>query len=68
MFGAFGPDEFGVMARPRPLIPEGGFLPSLMLTAEISPEVKRPALAGEATDFLQTGISVPPHPGLPARP
>ncbi|MBI2759895.1 MAG: response regulator [Chloroflexi bacterium] len=47
-----GLDGFGVMAQLRPLIPEGGFLPVLVLTAEISPEVKRRALSEGATDFL----------------
>lgn len=47
-----GLDGFGVMARLRPLIPEGAFLPVLMLTAETSPEVKRRALAEGATDFI----------------
>jgi DNA-binding NarL/FixJ family response regulator len=47
-----GLDGFGVMARLRPLIPDGAFLPILMLTAEISPEAKRRALSEGATDFL----------------
>ena len=47
-----GLDGFGVMAQLRPLIPEGAFLPILMLTAEISPEAKRRALSEGATDFL----------------
>jgi DNA-binding NarL/FixJ family response regulator len=47
-----GLDGFGVMAQLRPLIPEGGFLPILVLTAEISPEIKRRALSEGATDFL----------------
>ena len=63
-FGEFAPDlvlldlvmphldGFGVMARLRPLLPAGGFLPILVLTAELTPEVKRRALAEGATDFL----------------
>lgn len=45
-------DGFGVMAQLRPLIPAGAFLPILVLTAEISAEAKRRALAEGATDFL----------------
>jgi DNA-binding NarL/FixJ family response regulator len=45
-------DGFGVMAQLRPLIPEGAFLPILVLTAEISAEAKRRALSEGATDFL----------------
>jgi DNA-binding NarL/FixJ family response regulator len=47
-----GLDGFGVMAQLRPLIPEGGFVPILVLTAEISHEAKRRALSEGATDFL----------------
>ena len=47
-----GLDGFGVMAQFRPLIPPGSFLPILVLTADITPEVKRRALAEGATDFL----------------
>ncbi len=47
-----GLDGFGVMAQLRPLLPEGAFLPILVLTAEISPEAKRRALSEGATDFL----------------
>src|SRR5262249_12241156 len=47
-----GLDGFGVMAQLRPLIAEAPFLPILVLTAEISPEVKRRALTEGATDFL----------------
>jgi DNA-binding NarL/FixJ family response regulator len=45
-------DGFGVMAQLRPQIPEGTFLPILVLTAEISAEAKRRALSEGATDFL----------------
>lgn len=45
-------DGFGVMAQLRSLIPTGGFMPILVLTAELTPETKRQALAGGATDFL----------------
>jgi DNA-binding NarL/FixJ family response regulator len=47
-----GLDGFGVIARLRPHIAEGEYLPILMLTADITPEVKRRALAEGATDFL----------------
>jgi putative two-component system response regulator len=45
-------DGFGVMAQLRPLIPPGGFVPILVLTAELTPDMKRQALADGATDFL----------------
>src|SRR5215210_3286510 len=45
-------DGFGVMAQLRPLVPTGGFVPILVLTAELTPEAKRQALADGATDFL----------------
>lgn len=45
-------DGFGVMAQLRPLIPSGSFLPILVLTAELTGETKRQALADGATDFL----------------
>ena len=45
-------DGFGVMAQLRPLLPARSFLPILVLTAEITAEVKRRALAEGATDFL----------------
>jgi len=47
-----GLDGFGVMAQLRPLLPDGAFLPILVLTAEISPDVKRRALSEGATDFV----------------
>ena len=47
-----GLDGFGVIAQFRPLISPGAFLPILVLTADITPEVKRRALAEGATDFL----------------
>src|SRR3712207_3621904 len=37
-------DGFSVMVQLRPLIPAGGFVPILVLTAELTPEVKRQAL------------------------
>jgi len=45
-------DGFGVMAQLRPLVPAGGFVPILVLTAELTGEAKRQALADGATDFL----------------
>jgi DNA-binding NarL/FixJ family response regulator len=47
-----GLDGYGVMAQLRPLIPDGAFLPILVLTADITPDAKRRALADGATDFL----------------
>jgi len=43
---------FEVMERLGRIIPDGSFVPILVLTADITPEAKRKALAGEATDFL----------------
>jgi putative two-component system response regulator len=43
---------FEVMDRLSVLLPEGTFLPILILTADVTPEAKRHALAGEAMDFL----------------
>jgi DNA-binding NarL/FixJ family response regulator len=45
-------DGFGVMAQLRTLLPAGSYLPILVLTADMSAEVKRRALAEGATDFL----------------
>jgi DNA-binding NarL/FixJ family response regulator len=45
-------DGFGVMAQLRTLLPPGSFLPILVLTADMSADVKRRALAEGATDFL----------------
>jgi putative two-component system response regulator len=45
-------DGFGVMAQLQPHIPEGGFVPIVVLTAELTPEAKRQALTEGATDFL----------------
>jgi putative two-component system response regulator len=45
-------DGFGVMKALKPLIPEGSFFPILVLTADITPEAKKKALAGGAADFL----------------
>jgi DNA-binding NarL/FixJ family response regulator len=45
-------DGFGVMAQLRPLLPASSYLPILVLTADMSGEVKRRALAEGATDFL----------------
>jgi putative two-component system response regulator len=45
-------DGFGVMAQLRPLIPDGSFLPILVLTAELTPDIRRQALTEGATDFL----------------
>jgi DNA-binding NarL/FixJ family response regulator len=45
-------DGFGVLAQLRPLIPPDSYLPIVVLTADITPEAKRRALAQGATDFL----------------
>jgi len=45
-------DGFEVMKQLRARVPPGAFLPILVLTADITPEVKRQALAEGATDFL----------------
>ncbi len=45
-------DGFAVMAQLRPLVPEGTFLPILVLTADITPPAKIQALASGAKDFL----------------
>jgi putative two-component system response regulator len=45
-------DGFGVMEQIRPLVPEGTYLPVLVLTADISPEPKHRALLMGANDFL----------------
>jgi putative nucleotidyltransferase with HDIG domain len=43
---------FEVMKQLRGRVPPGTFLPILVLTADITPETKRQALAEGATDFL----------------
>ncbi|KAF0108988.1 MAG: putative signaling protein [Anaerolineaceae bacterium] len=45
-------DGFAVMQALKPLIPEGGYFPILVLTADIAPEAKRRALSSGAMDFL----------------
>jgi two-component system sensor histidine kinase/response regulator len=45
-------DGFAIMEALKPLIPEGAFLPILVLTADITPEAKQRALSGGAKDFL----------------
>ena len=45
-------DGFEIMKQLRGRAPTGDFLPILVLTADITPETKRRALAGGATDFL----------------
>lgn len=45
-------DGFEVMEQLKPLIPDSCYLPILVLTADITPEAKRKALAGGAKDFL----------------
>jgi putative two-component system response regulator len=45
-------DGFAVLELVRREIPAGIYLPILMLTADLTPEVKRQALAGGAKDFL----------------
>jgi signal transduction histidine kinase len=43
---------FDVMASLKPVIPKGVYFPILVLTADITPEAKKLALAGGAKDFL----------------
>lgn len=45
-------DGFGVLAQIRPHVPEGTYLPILVLTADISTEAKQRALSMGAKDFL----------------
>ncbi len=47
-----GIDGFEVMRRMRLLIPDGEYLPIVVLTADVTPKTKRRALAAGATDFL----------------
>src|SRR5437867_1536159 len=43
---------FEVMQSLRPLIPEGSYLPVLVLTADVTSETKQKALGAGATDFV----------------
>src|SRR5450759_763857 len=43
---------FEVMEQLKPLIPSGDYLPILVLTADVTGEVKRRALSAGAKDFL----------------
>ncbi len=45
-------DGFAVMEQLRGVIPADDYLPILVLTADITPEAKKRALAGGAKDFL----------------
>jgi putative two-component system response regulator len=45
-------DGFAVMKQLRAVVPPGSFLPILVLTADISAQAKRQALAEGASDFL----------------
>jgi putative two-component system response regulator len=46
-------DGFGVMEQLEALVPPGAYFPILVLTADVTPETKRRALASGAIDFLQ---------------
>jgi len=46
------PDGFALMELLKPLIHESRYLPILILTADITPQAKRLALASGAKDFL----------------
>ncbi len=46
------PDGFEILEQLKALIPDGTYLPVLVLTADITPESKRRALAAGAKDFL----------------
>ncbi len=45
-------DGFSVMQQITPRIPPGAYFPMLVITAELTPEVKHEALAAGAKDFL----------------
>ena len=45
-------DGYGLMDQLRQLIPEGSFLPIVVLTADITAETRRKALAKGASDFI----------------
>lgn len=45
-------DGYGLMEQLRQLIPEGSFLPIVVLTADITAETRRRALATGASDFI----------------
>jgi putative two-component system response regulator len=45
-------DGFEVMRQLRGRVPDGAYLPILVLTADITPEAKQGALSGGAKDFL----------------
>ena len=45
-------DGFGVMAQLRPVVPDGEFLPIVMLTGETASDARRSALARGVDDFL----------------
>ncbi len=47
-----GPDGFQIMEELKRLIPDGTYLPILVLTADITAETKRKALAAGAKDFV----------------
>lgn len=49
---------FEVLEQLRPLIPDDAYLPILVLTADVTPEVKRRALASGAKDFLTKPLDV----------
>src|SRR5229473_1176456 len=46
-------DGFAVMQQLQPLVSKGSYFPILVLTADVTPETKRRALAAGAADFLQ---------------
>ncbi len=46
------PDGFAILEQLKPLIPEGTNFPVLVLTADVSQETKRRALAAGAKDFV----------------
>jgi putative two-component system response regulator len=51
-------DGFAVMEQLRPLVAAETFLPILVLTADVTPETKRKALAAGAKDFLSKPFDV----------
>ena len=46
------PDGFAILEQLKPLIEQSGYMPVLVLTADVNPRAKRLALAGGAKDFL----------------
>ncbi len=52
-------DGFEVMEQLKPHIPRDAFVPIMVLTANLSPEARRKALAGGARDFVGKPFDIP---------